>query len=92
MNRVRTGTESTRWFVRLLVLFALLACFIGVRTWLSPSFPPYEGRLSWVTTVAFSVAGPAGVTLLWFGRATALFLTARFVWRHTPKVPSDRWL
>ena len=92
MNSIRTDAESSRWLVRLLALASLLACAIAVRAWLYPSLPPYQGRLSWVASVAFSLAGPLGIAALWLGAALVLALIARFVWRHTSKLPSDRWL
>lgn len=92
MTRISSGMESGRWLVRLLVLLAAIAVAIGAAEWFNPSPPPYRGRLAWVADAAVSLGGAAGVALLWFVLGAALVVAARFVWRHTPKVPSDRWL
>lgn len=92
MTRISNGMESGRWFVRLFVLLAPIAIAIGVAEWLNPSQPPYKGRLAWVANTSVALFGAPGLALLWFVLAVVLVLAARFVWRHTPKVPSDRWL
>ena len=90
MTRISSGTESGRWLVRLLVLLAVIAVAIGAAEWLNPSPPPYRGRLAWVADVAFSPGGATGLALLWFVAGASLVVAARFVWRHTPRIPSDR--
>lgn len=80
----------TRSLVRGLVLVALAVTVTGIITWLSPSPPPYRGRLAWVGEAAYEIVGPAGPALLWLLGAAGLLLAARFIWRHTPKLPTDR--
>lgn len=89
---LRTGAQETRWFVRLLAAFALIAAGAAVNEWLAPSAPPFTGRLAWVIEGVFALAGTAGLVGLWLLVAVMLTATARFVWRHTAKLPSDRWL
>ena len=89
---LRTGAKETRWFVRVLAGFALFAICGAINEWLNPSAPPFKGRLSWVISVVFTLAGPTGLVALWLFGALALAFTARFIWRHTPRVPTDRWL
>jgi hypothetical protein len=89
---IRTGAKETRWFVRALVGTAFLAVGGAAHEWLSPSAPPFKGRLSWFTELVFTTAGSTGLILLWMLLALGLALTARFVWRHTAKLPSDSWL
>ena len=83
---------SARWLVRALVLLAMVVAAFGVTEWLNPSSPPFKGRLSWVAEAVVAIVGPSALAFLWFGLGIALLLVARFVWRHTPKLPSDRWL
>ena len=76
----------------MLVGLALLAVAGGVHEWLKPSAPPFNGRWAWFGEVVFSLAGTIGLVVLWVLLAVALLATARFVWRHTGRVPADRWL
>ncbi len=90
--RIHSGAQETRWFVRVFVGLALLAIGSAVHEWFAPSSPPFKGRLAWFGESAFALAGSAGLVFLWLLLAVAMLVTARFVWRHTAKVPSDRWL
>ena len=92
MTMISSSLESGRRFVRLLVLLATVAVAIGAAEWLNPSSPPFRGKFAWVADAALALLGVTGLALLWFVLAAALFLVARSVWRHTPKVPSNRWL
>jgi len=83
-------TARARTIVRGLCLVAVLVALAGVFTWLNPSAPPYTGRLAWVVEAAYWLAGPAGPALLSLSASLCILLMARFVWRHTPKLPSDR--
>lgn len=89
--RLRTGAEETRWFVRLLVGLAFLALCGAALEWLTRSVPPFKGRWAWFVEVVFALTGPTGLIFLWVLLAIVLSLAARFVWRHTPKTPADRW-
>lgn len=75
-----------------MVALALLAAGLGFYVWLHPSPPPYNGRLAWVVEAAHWLLGPVGPAVLWLTLAVSLLLLARFVWRHTSRLPSDRWL
>ncbi|MBK8525148.1 MAG: hypothetical protein IPL58_14600 [Betaproteobacteria bacterium] len=89
---IKTGAQETRWFVRLLAGLALLTVIGAVREWAEPSLPPFKGRLAWIAELAFALAGSYGIIVLWLFAAIALVLSAKFVWRHTPRVPTDKWL
>jgi len=91
-SRIRSGAEETRWFVRLLVGVSVLAIGGAVFEWLKPSAPPFKGRLAWFVEAVFAITGSTGLVVLWLLAAVALAATARFIWRHTAKVPTDRWL
>lgn len=78
--------------MRGLVALAVAALGLALREWLAPSVPPFTGRLAWIVELAFLLAGPIGLVLLWVLAAIALLAAARFVWRHTPKLPTDSWL
>ena len=91
-SRIRSGAEETRWFVRLLVGVSVLAIGGAVFEWLKPSAPPFKGRLAWFVEAVFVITGSTGLVVLWLLAAVALAATARFIWRHAAKVPTDRWL
>jgi hypothetical protein len=90
--RIHAGVQEARWLVRLLVGLALLAIGSAIHEWRDPSAPPFKGRLAWFGEATFALAGSTGLVLLWLLLAVAMLVTARFVWRHTAKAPSDRWL
>ena len=90
--RIRTGAEETRWFVRLLAGLVIFAIAGAINEWVTPSSPPFKGRWAWVIEGVYSLAGPTGLIGLWLVMAISCATTARFVWRHTARVPTDRWL
>lgn len=92
MTGISSSLQSGRQFVRLLVLLVTVAVAIGAAEWLNPSSPPFKGKFAWVAEAALALLGATGLALLWFVLGAALILVARFVWRHTPKVPADRSL
>jgi hypothetical protein len=92
ITMISSSLESGRRFVRLLVLLATVAVSIGAAEWLNPSSPPLRGKFAWAAEATHALLGTTGLALLWFVLGAALILVARFVWRHTPKVPADRWL
>jgi hypothetical protein len=87
-----TEAQEARWFVRLLAGLALFAIGGAINEWLRPSTPPFKGRLAWVIETVFALAGTLGLIGLWLLVAVAFTATARFVWRHTARLPTDRWL
>lgn len=90
--RIRSGVEEGRWLVRVLAGLALLAVGFAIYEWFSPSAPPFKGRWFWLFDGIFALASSAGFAFLWAMAAVALVVVARVVWRHTPRVPSDKWL
>lgn len=91
-TRIRSGAQETRWFVRLLAGLSVLAIGGAVIEWLAPSAAPFRGRLAWIFEGAFALMGSTGLVILWLLLAVAFAATASFIWRHTAKVPTDRWL
>lgn len=89
--RLYSGADGTRWVVRLLAVLAGLCVLAAASEVFNPSSPPFKGRMAWVAELVFSAFGEWGLAALWLLQAAALSLTAMFVWRHTPKLPSDRW-
>ena len=89
---LRRPVEVARWTVRALVALALAALWFAWKEWAHPSQPPFDDRTAWVAEAAVVLLGERGLAYLWLGAAVALLMHARFVWRHTPKRPSDRWL
>lgn len=89
---MRTGVQETRWFVRLLAVLGLFAIGGAFNEWFNPSTPPFKGRLAWLIEAIFAFAGTNGLVCLWLLAVAALTAAARFIWRRTPRLPSDRWL
>lgn len=89
---MRTELQEARWFIRILVLLALLAIAGAINEWLTPSAPPFKGRFSWMIEVVLALAGTTGLVGLWLLAAVACAAIARFVWRHTARLPTDRLL
>ncbi|MFT3959832.1 hypothetical protein [Propionivibrio sp.] len=87
---IHTGVQETRWFVRVLVMLAVLAIIGAVHEWFVPSAPPFKGRWAWVVDIVFVIAGSTGLVFLWLVLAAALLAFARFIRRHTPELPSYR--
>lgn len=87
-----SGIQEYRWLIRALVLLAIAALGGAVMESMSPSSPPFRGRLSWVAEMAYLLAGQSGLVALWLLVSLALIFLARKVWRHAPRVPGDRWL
>lgn len=90
--RIRTGVEQGRLLARSLAALALIAVAFAIDEWFSPSTPPFRGRWAGMIEGVFVLAGSPGLVVLWVLAALALVFAAKFVWRHTPKAPSDRWL
>lgn len=90
--RISSGAEEARWFVRLLGGLSVLAIGGAILEWLTPSAPPFRGRLAWIIETVFALTGSTGLVVLWLLLAVALATTASFIWRHTAKAPTDRWL
>jgi hypothetical protein len=65
--------------VRLFVALALLAVGGALREWLTPSVPPFRGRLAWFIEAAYVFAGQTVLLLLWVLLAIA-------------SAPADSWL
>jgi hypothetical protein len=89
---LRRPVEVARWTVRVLVALALAALWFAWQEWAYPSRAPFEGRTAWVAEAAVGLLGERGLAYLWLAASVALLMHARFVWRHTPKRPSDHWL
>ena len=90
--RIRSGAEETRWVVRVLAGLSVLAIGGALSEWLTPSNPPFRGRLAWIIEAVFALSGSLGLVVLWLLLAGALAIIASFIWRHTAKAPADRWL
>ena len=84
--------KRVKWIVRALVAAgAVLAVLAGSIAFRGAS-PPFTGRLAWVEELLFNMVGPSGPAIIWLGFAFVCFGTARFLWRHAPRRPGDRWL
>lgn len=90
--RIRTSIQESRLAIRIVLALAILTLCVAVHELIVPSSPPFKGRLAWIGEIAFWIAGSWGLVAIWLLLATALLLLARFIWRHTPKLTSDKWL
>lgn len=91
---IRSALEEGRLFSRVLAAASVLAFVLAISQWISPTPPPYGSRRGWewVRTLLWAWTGPWGQVIFCATVAVMLALGARWVWRHTPKRPSDRWL
>lgn len=92
MTGIPDELGAARWTVRLCVGLAGALAALGLYRFMNPPRPPFSGRLGWMTEWAVLVLGPSGPAVVLGLVAIAALATARLVWRHTPKRPTDRWL
>ena len=59
---------------------------LGVAEWLSPTQPPFAGRLSSLMSLAYEHLGPRGVAFVWWGFAALLGLAAVASWLASSEV------
>ena len=88
-----SATSQGRLLVWVLLLLAIICAVLGMRAWVNPlPLPlPSAGPLRWIASAAYEMGGAGGIAVLWFAVSAALGVAARWAWRHTPKIPSDRW-
>jgi hypothetical protein len=75
--------RATKLFVGL----ALVAVSLGVAQYFNPPRPPFHGRYAFFKQALSEYFGAFGPSILWFALAVVLLVAARFVWRHSPKLP-----
>lgn len=61
---------------------ALVFGTLGISYWLTPTHPPFTGKLSWVVAWAYARLGPHGVALLWLAVGALCAALAIASWRR----------
>ena len=80
-----------KWTVRICVTVSVIACIAAVRAAVNPSPLAGRGVSRFVLELLSVLAGDYANALLWSFTAVFALCFARLVWRHTVKVPGDRW-
>jgi hypothetical protein len=83
LSRERTAVGwSPRVLLRWPALAGIFVCTValGVTEWISPTQPPFTGRLSSLMSLAYEHFGPRGLAFVWFGFAAPLGLAAFASW------------
>jgi hypothetical protein len=88
---VPNATHQGRIFTWVLLVVAFLALALAIDAWLNPLPLPRARPLRWIAAAAYERGGRAALSGLWGMVCGAALVAARMVWRHTPKIPTDRW-
>lgn len=91
MTAIPGGPHPGRIFVWSAVAFAVVALGLAIDSWLHPLPLPTARPLRWIASAAYELGGRAALSGVWAVVCLAILMAARFVWRHTPKLPTDRW-
>ncbi|HEY8356780.1 MAG TPA: hypothetical protein VIL30_04895 [Ramlibacter sp.] len=91
MTTLRSGTSEGRLLVWVLLLGAAVTFALAVDAWRNPLPLPSARPLKWIAFIAYELTGRAGLAGIWAGVSIACVLVSRWAWRHTPKLPTDRW-
>lgn len=91
MTTLRSEISVTKWTVRGCIAVSAIAGWLAVHALMNPATPTGRGRSRWVLEFVTILAGDYANALLWSFVAVFALCFARFVWRRTAKVPSDRW-
>jgi hypothetical protein len=86
------STAQSRSACRGLLLLAFGMVIAAWAAYHDPTPPSSRGRGSWLAGWAYTAFGSSGISALWLIGAALILVVARFIWRHTPKLPSDRLL
>ena len=80
------------WTPRVLLRWPALASIfvctvaLGVAEWVSPTQPPFTGRLSSLMSLAYEHFGPRGIAFVWFGFAAPLGVAAVASWLASSEI------
>jgi hypothetical protein len=88
---LRSGTTQGRLLVWVLLLAALATFALAVGAWIEPLPLPRARPLRWLAAAAYESGGRAALAGMWGAVAVACVVLSRWAWRHTPKIPGDRW-
>lgn len=91
MTTLRPEIWMAKWTVRICLAVSVIAGVLAVRAALNPSPLTGRGASRLVLEFVSAFAGDYANALLWSFIAVFASCFARFVWRRTAKVPSDRW-
>lgn len=74
-----------------LLCVALFIFAMGLDAWFNPLPLPTVRPFLWIAQGAYELGGRAALAAIWMSVSLVLLLTSIWAWRHTPKLPSDRW-
>lgn len=87
-NELRTVKRT----VRICVLVAMVLVGLGVNELGSEQTSSFgRGISGLLSKFLYTYFGAAGLCARWIVLAVIPLSFARFIWRHTPHAPSDRW-
>lgn len=87
-NELRTAKRT----VRISILLAMVLIALGINEIGSEQTRSFGRGISGaLRELLYAYFGSAGLCFMWVVMATIPLLFARLIWRHTPRVPSDRW-
>jgi hypothetical protein len=92
MSVLPNELRSARRMVRISVLLAFVLVAIGINqlgTVHTGSFG--RGFVGNIEELLYTYFGATGLCVFWSALALVPLFSARFIWRHTPRAPNDRW-
>ena len=91
MAYIPARLSSERWCIRVCILVAIAFVTLGIAEYYYAPFLSLSGRWGRLHNFVLETFGPLGLTAIWVTHALFSLAFARFVWRHSPLKPSDRW-
>jgi hypothetical protein len=91
MTQLLPRLTSERRFIWGCLLFAAWNVYLGVSEVMDPEPTSFTRHWGWLRKLLFSLFGATGLAAFWFALAVAGLALARWAWRHSPRIPSDRW-
>lgn len=91
MTVLPNATDQGRILVWGSLFVALVALVLAIDSWLHPLPLPSARPLKWLAAAAYELGGRGALSGKWGAICVAALVAARIAWRHTPRIPTDRW-